>query len=157
MNVRFILGTGIYQNDLGGWWRLGSRWILKFIISILVIDFNKIKLQRHPFHLVSPSPWPVFTSFSVGSLAATAAISMHYFLNGYILFYLALMIVIMSMVLWFRDVCTEGAPENIKALIKKAATIAWWSTRCMVPARFLLFFTLAPFSWPFGPLSFFIA
>jgi hypothetical protein len=56
----------------------------------------------------------VFTSLSLGSLAAASAMSMHYFQNSYILFYIALILVVMSMVLWFRDIVTEGtAPFRI--------------------------------------------
>ena len=29
---------------------------------------NSIKYERHPFHLVDPSPWPILTAFSVFTL-----------------------------------------------------------------------------------------
>jgi len=74
----------------------------------VVYNLIRRNFQHHPFHLVSPSPWPVFTSLSLGSLAAASAMSMHYFQNSYILFYIALILVVMSMVLWFRDIVTEG-------------------------------------------------
>lgn len=64
--------------------------------------------QFHPYHLVSPSPWPLYTSISLGSLAFTAALSMHNFHNSYIIWYVSLILVISSMSLWFRDIVTEG-------------------------------------------------
>lgn len=64
--------------------------------------------QDHPFHLVSPSPWPLYTSVALFSLTVNAALSMHLFNNSYILFFLALATVITSMTLWFRDVISEG-------------------------------------------------
>ena len=64
--------------------------------------------QDHPFHLVSPSPWPFYTSISLFTLTVNAALSMHLFSNSYIFFYLALITLIASMTLWFRDIISEG-------------------------------------------------
>ena len=67
--------------------------------------------QDHPFHLVSPSPWPFYTSISLFTLTMNAALSMHLFNNSYILFYVALFLVISSMSLWFRDIIAEGTQK----------------------------------------------
>lgn len=64
--------------------------------------------QDHPFHLVSPSPWPFYTSISLFTLTMNAALSMHLFNNSYIFLYIALFLVISSMSLWFRDIIAEG-------------------------------------------------
>ena len=64
--------------------------------------------QFHPYHLVSPSPWPLYTSISLGTLGLTSALSIHNFYNTYILWYISLILVIASMSLWFRDIITEG-------------------------------------------------
>lgn len=64
--------------------------------------------QDHPFHLVSPSPWPSYTSISLLSLTTATALSMHNFSNCYYLLYISMFLVITSMALWFRDVITEG-------------------------------------------------
>jgi len=64
--------------------------------------------QDHPFHLVSPSPWPIFTSISLLILTTSAALSMHSFYNAHYLFYSGLILVISSMWFWFRDVVSEG-------------------------------------------------
>lgn len=64
--------------------------------------------QDHPFHLVSPSPWPFYTSGCLLALTCSAALSMHNFVNSYIIFYIALIMVIISMSLWFRDIITES-------------------------------------------------
>lgn len=53
--------------------------------------------QDHPFHLVSPSPWPLYTSISLLNLATSTALSMHNFYNGYILNIISLILVISSM------------------------------------------------------------
>ena len=64
--------------------------------------------QAHPFHLVSPSPWPLFTSISLLTLTTTLVLTMHSFNNAYILLGIALISLIYSMSLWFRDVISEG-------------------------------------------------
>lgn len=64
--------------------------------------------QDHPFHLVSPSPWPLYTSISLFSLTVNGALSMHLFNNSYITFYLSLITLIASMSFWFRDIISEG-------------------------------------------------
>ncbi len=64
--------------------------------------------QAHPFHLVSPSPWPLYTSLSLFILTTSTALSMHNFNNLYYLLYLGLFLVVASMSFWFRDVISEG-------------------------------------------------
>nr|YP_010564237.1 cytochrome c oxidase subunit 3 [Epichloe bromicola]UYX62221.1 cytochrome c oxidase subunit 3 [Epichloe bromicola] len=63
--------------------------------------------QDHPFHLVSPSPWPLYTSISLFTLTVNAALSMHLFNNSYIFLYLALGTLVASMTMWFRDIISE--------------------------------------------------
>ncbi len=64
--------------------------------------------QDHPFHLVSPSLWPLYTSICLFTLTVNGALSMHNFYNAYYLVYIAVFLVISSMFFWFRDVITEG-------------------------------------------------
>jgi hypothetical protein len=64
--------------------------------------------QSHPFHLVSPSPWPLFTSTGLFCLTASGALSMHSFSISYNIFNLGLIVVVFSMSLWFRDIVSEG-------------------------------------------------
>ena len=66
--------------------------------------------QDHPFHLVSPSPWPFYTSVSLFAVTVNGALSMHSFSNSYIIFYLSLFTLVASMSLWFRDIISEGKP-----------------------------------------------
>lgn len=67
-----------------------------------------MNVQHHPYHLVSPSPWPINTSVSLFSLTLTGVLSMHGFEEGWYFFFIALLNLIMSMSLWFRDVISEG-------------------------------------------------
>nr|YP_009424476.1 cytochrome c oxidase subunit III [Graphis lineola]ASB29163.1 cytochrome c oxidase subunit III [Graphis lineola] len=64
--------------------------------------------QAHPFHLVSPSPWPINTSGSLLSLTTALVLSIHGFIYAIYFLIFALTSLIVSMSLWFRDVISEG-------------------------------------------------
>ena len=64
--------------------------------------------QAHPFHLVSPSPWPLFTSISLLNLTTSLVLNMHNFNNSGIFLATGLLGLILSMSLWFRDVISEA-------------------------------------------------
>nr|YP_010963383.1 cytochrome c oxidase subunit 3 [Harringtonia lauricola]WNK75972.1 cytochrome c oxidase subunit 3 [Harringtonia lauricola] len=64
--------------------------------------------QDHPFHLVSPSPWPLFISLALLCLTSSSALAMHNFENAYYLVYLGFFLVATTMFFWFRDVISEG-------------------------------------------------
>lgn len=66
------------------------------------------EFQAHPFHLVSPSPWPFYTSICLFSLTVSGATTMHGFSNAKYFLCLAFIIVIFSMAFWFRDVISEA-------------------------------------------------
>jgi cytochrome c oxidase subunit 1 len=71
--------------------------------------YSKIdSFQAHPFHLVSPSPWPIATALTLLTLTTSGVLTMHNFQSAYIIFFIALISVIYSMSLWFRDVIVEG-------------------------------------------------
>lgn len=77
-------------------------------LSFTMLNFNRSAFQGHPFHLVSPSPWPVFCSISLLMLTCSAALTFHNFQYAGYLLSLALILLISSMSLWFRDVISEG-------------------------------------------------
>lgn len=73
-----------------------------------MIQSTRSNFQNHPFHLVSPSPWPLFTSISLFTLTTSGTLSMHSFSNAYNIFYIAFAVVVAAMSLWFRDIIAEG-------------------------------------------------
>ena len=73
-----------------------------------MIHQSKRNFQNHPFHLVSPSPWPLFTSISLFVLTTATVCFMHGFEGFQYLVPLAIINVMYVMGLWFRDVISEG-------------------------------------------------
>jgi cytochrome c oxidase subunit 3 len=64
--------------------------------------------QAHPFHLVSPSPWPLFTCISLLTLTTAGVLTMHGFSHGGYFLTLGFLSLVGSMSFWFRDVISEG-------------------------------------------------
>ena len=71
-------------------------------------NFTRSSFQAHPFHLVSPSPWPLNTSISLLCLTFSAVLSFQGITIGMYSLVLSLLSLINSMSLWFRDVISEG-------------------------------------------------
>jgi cytochrome c oxidase subunit 3 len=69
---------------------------------------KRSNFQAHPFHLVSPSFWPLYTSIALLSLTTTASSSIHDFSNAGYFFYASFVILVLSMSFWFRDIISEG-------------------------------------------------
>ncbi len=64
--------------------------------------------QAHPFHLVSPSPWPIYTCVSLLTLTTTGVLSMHAFSHAGYFLSLAFISLVGSMSFWFRDIISEA-------------------------------------------------
>lgn len=64
--------------------------------------------QAHPFHLVSPSPWPFNSSIALLSLTCSGVLSMHGFQFSSYFVFAALISIMGTMALWFRDIIAEG-------------------------------------------------
>lgn len=71
-----------------------------------------IESQRHSYHLVDPSPWPI--SGSLGALATTVGgvMYMHSFQGGARLLSLGLIVILYTMFVWWRDVLRESTLEG---------------------------------------------
>jgi len=64
--------------------------------------------QGHPYHLVSPSPWPIYTCISLFNLTTSGVLAMHNFQYADYNLYISFFILVLSMSFWFRDVISEG-------------------------------------------------
>ena len=62
--------------------------------------------QKHPYHLVDPSPWPLVTGFSALIMAVGFVIFMHE--EKSLVFGIGTLAVVLSSILWWRDVVSES-------------------------------------------------
>jgi hypothetical protein len=67
-----------------------------------------IIVQRHPYHLVDASPWPLITSMSAFLLVSGGVMYMHQYVGGLFMLTSGFFLVLSSMSIWFRDVIREG-------------------------------------------------
>lgn len=72
---------------------------------------HKSDFQGQPFHIVTPSPWPLLTRFALLILTSGFV----FYFNGYetfgnptMLVTLGFLTTVISIILWFRDVVTEA-------------------------------------------------
>jgi cytochrome c oxidase subunit 3 len=71
--------------------------------------FNRGVYQLHPYHLVEPSPWPFFISFTLFGLTFNTVLVMHGYIGSVYIIFLNTICVIYCMSLWFRDIISEGS------------------------------------------------
>lgn len=69
-------------------------------------------IQRHLFHLVDPSPWPIVGAFGALNLTLGGVLYMHSYEYGGIICFLGLLIVLYTMFVWWRDVVREATFEG---------------------------------------------
>lgn len=70
-------------------------------------NLTRSSFQAHPFHLVSPSPWPLYSCVSLLTLTSSGVLTIHGFNNAKYFLILAFFCLISTMSFWFRDVISE--------------------------------------------------
>ena len=71
-------------------------------------NLTRSNFQAHPFHLVSPSPWPIYTCIALLTLTTSGVLTMHGFSNANYFLTSAFIALVSSMSFWWRDVISEG-------------------------------------------------
>lgn len=82
---------------------------------IFMLTTNKLKgykSQKHSFHLVDPSPWPLISGMSAFMLTFGFAMYMHGYSGGEFLWKFGLSMIIFMMYVWWRDIVREGTYEG---------------------------------------------
>lgn len=76
-----------------------------------------ISLKKyHPFHLVTPSPWPFLISVAAFTTAIGATMYMHFYKGGLFILFLGLLSVILVLTVWWRDVIREATFDGMHTL-----------------------------------------
>ena len=66
--------------------------------------------KKHDYHLVDPSPWPIYTSFSCLVLALGSVYYLHTEVSWGM--YLGFALLIYGAYMWFRDVVIEAEHQG---------------------------------------------
>ncbi len=64
--------------------------------------------NKHPYHLVDPSPWPFMGAMSALVMMVGAVLYMHEIRGGAPVLIIGVLAVLLTMFLWFRDVIREA-------------------------------------------------
>jgi cytochrome c oxidase subunit 3 len=69
-------------------------------------------VNKHPYHLVDPSPWPLIASFGCFFLTSGLVMFFHGYLNSLLLIMVGLVTILFIMFTWWRDVVRESTYEG---------------------------------------------
>nr|UPL65873.1 cytochrome c oxidase subunit III [Thaumastocoris safordi] len=78
--------------------------------------------NNHPFHLVDYSPWPL--TGSIGAMTLTSGMIMWFHMNNMNLYLLGILINLLTMIQWWRDIVREGTFQG-KHTIKVSTGLKW--------------------------------
>lgn len=109
-------------------------------------DLSKtnFSVRQTGFFLLTPSPWPLFSSFAVFLMLTGFAGYMNYYANGLFCFALGVFFVMLSFVFWCRDLIRELTfLGRTSLLIESNIRWAFWF---FIVSEALLFFS---FFWAF--------
>jgi len=98
----------------------------------------------HPFHLVDPSPWPFVGSFSALGLTVGGVLYFHSYEYGLELLLSSLTLVLLVMVVWWRDVIREASFQGHHTLIVQRGLK--WGMLLFILSEVCFFFS---FFWAF--------
>lgn len=103
--------------------------------------FNQVK---HPYHLVTPSPWPFLGSFSaLGFVVGLAGFMNNYHGSLYLTFF-GFFCILFTMFVWWRDIIREGTFEG--AHTKKVQAGLRFGVILFIVSEVMFFFS---FFWTF--------
>ncbi len=71
--------------------------------------------QKHPYHMVDPSPWPVVGALAAGTLATGVVLFMHDI--TWIVMAIGIVSILLTMFVWWRDVVREATFGGHHSLI----------------------------------------
>nr|YP_009093682.1 cytochrome c oxidase subunit III [Mictyris longicarpus]CEG06219.1 cytochrome c oxidase subunit 3 [Mictyris longicarpus] len=96
----------------------------------------------HPFHLVDMSPWPL--TGSIGAMMLTTGLVKWFHQFNMNLILLSLVVIILTMFQWWRDVVREGTYQGLHTLIVMKGL--QWGMILFIVSEVLFFFS---FFWAF--------
>nr|YP_009577926.1 cytochrome c oxidase subunit 3 [Guillardia theta]QBJ06297.1 cytochrome c oxidase subunit 3 [Guillardia theta] len=101
-------------------------------------------IQRHPFHLVDPSPWPFLVSMAVLTLTSGFVMYMHCYSGGFYLFIIGFVSVLSIAFFWWRDVVRESTFQGHHTKAVQAGLR--WGMLLFIVSEAMFFFA---FFWAF--------
>jgi len=73
---------------------------------------NVVNFQKHPFHLVDPSPWPLLSSLAALTTTSGGVMWFHNYSGGGFVLFVGFLFLLSNMYVWWRDIVREGTFEG---------------------------------------------
>lgn len=105
-------------------------------------------MQKHKFHLVDPSPWPIFSSLGLGGFTTGLAGWFHGFQYASLLVIISLISLIYVALLWWRDILRESIYQGHHT--KSVQKGIYYGMVLFIVSEVMLFFGVF---WAFGHSS----
>lgn len=80
-----------------------------------MLSWKMSNFIQHPYHIVDESPWPLYGS--IGGLYLTRGIVSWFHLQDITLFYTGLLLLLIVIYQWWRDIRREGAVQGLHSAI----------------------------------------
>ena len=108
--------------------------------------------KKHDYHLVDPSPWPIYVSFSCLVLAIGTIFYMHNDVSWGM--YLGLALVLYGAYMWFRDVVIEAEHQGHHTPVVQihhrygmtlfiASEVMYLNNRCVMTLMFCFYHNIS--------------
>jgi len=105
--------------------------------------------QKHGYHLVDPSPWPLISAFSALMFTFGTVMYFHGYIGGNSLFKFGFIMILFMMFCWWRDIIREGTFEGQHTQIVQSGLRM--GVIFFIVSEIMFFFA---FFWGFFHLSF---
>ena len=77
-----------------------------------LINIDNRNINKHPYHLVDPSPWPFIISFGLLFFTFGIAMYFHNYTGSDFLILTGFLIILLTMYTWLRDIVREAVYEG---------------------------------------------
>ena len=111
-------------------------------MNILNLEYKNN--QKHPFHLVDPSPWPLIAASGALAMTFGGVLYMHNYFSGSSLLLIGVAITLYVMFTWWRDIVREGTYEGQHT--KDVQIGLRWGMLLFIVSEIMFFFA---FFWAF--------
>jgi len=112
---------------------------------------NNKTIKKHPFHIVTLSPWPFFLAMSAFALTMGGVLYMHSYLYGIVGIFCGLSLLLLTVFNWWSDIIIESTMEGEHT--SKVETTYMTGFCLFILSEFMLFvsFFWCNFHYSFNP------
>lgn len=112
--------------------------------NYLLFEKKNMSKYYHPFHIVDPSPWPYVGAMGALGLTTGGVLYMHSYQGGEMLGLFSFAVILVVMIVWWRDVIREASYQGHHTLVVQRGLR--WGMLLFILSEVCFFFA---FFWAF--------